>query len=170
MKEKLATFVLYIASFGVAWFLLGIWNNYSFKRTEGAEMAPALPKEKFKFIDLPEQRTDAFRRSDIVAYEMEGIVSGSRTFFTARVIGLPGERIRITKGEVFLNGQKLAETYVTPDTRSEDEMEEIVVPKGYLFLVYDNRKMNFRTEGGALVYLDSRWMGPIGVSSIIGKF
>lgn len=170
MKEKIATGAIYAAFFLVAWFLLGIWRNYGFKRTEGVEMAPALPKEKFKFIDLPERRTDSFRHDDIVAFEMEGIAVGTRTFFTARVIGLPGERIRMERGDLFRNGQKLNQPFLDAGMKSDDDLEEIVVPKGHLFLVYDNRRMVFRTESGSMVYLDSRSLGPIGVSAIIGRF
>jgi signal peptidase I len=170
VKEKIATLVVYAAFFAAAWFLLGIWNNYSFKRTEGVEMAPTLPKEKFKFIGLPERKTDAFRHDDVVAFDMEGIVVGGRTFFTARVIGLPGDRVRMERGDLFRNGQKLTQTFLDAGMKSDDDLEEIVVPKGHLFLLYDNRRMVFRTEGGGMVYLDSRSLGPIGVSAITGRF
>ncbi|HLX26627.1 MAG TPA: signal peptidase I, partial [Candidatus Cybelea sp.] len=94
------------------------------------------------------------RRGDIVAFRYE---DGSRTMFIKRVIGLPGDRIRIDKGYVFVNGVALAEPYVRfPDTRS---FAEITVPKTSVYVLGDNRA---ESE-------DSRSFGPVSDDRLIGR-
>jgi len=73
-----------------------------------------------------------------------------------RLIALPKERIAITEGMIFLNGQILPEGYPTIGNMSD--MAEILVPKRHVFLLADNRDRNE----------DSRSLGPIHISSIFG--
>ena len=75
-----------------------------------------------------------------------------------RVIGLPGERIRIRKGAVFVNGRRLDEPYAQPESRSFPETR---VPKGQLFMMGDNR-MNSQ---------DSRFpeLGTIPLDNVVGR-
>ena len=73
--------------------------------------------------------------------------------YIKRVIGLPGDVIEIHKGEgVFINGMLLIEPYVNevPNYncigladidvyRRKGKSGKIIVPKGYLFMMGDNR-------------------------------
>ena len=75
-----------------------------------------------------------------------------------RVIGLPGERVRVRKGTVFVDGRPLDEAYAQPETRS---FPEVVVPKGQLFMMGDNR-MNSQ---------DSRFseLGTVPLRNVVGR-
>ena len=56
-------------------------------------------------------------RGDIVTFRHDGATPG---LYIKRVIGLPGDRIRIERGVVYVNGVRLNEPYVQfPDDRSE---------------------------------------------------
>lgn len=84
--------------------------------------------------------------------------------FIKRIIGLPGDRIKIENGAVYVNGNPLDEPYAKqPITTIAQgfihEGEEVIVPKGYIFAMGDNRP---RSD-------DSREFGFIAQSEIIGK-
>ncbi|RIK40267.1 MAG: signal peptidase I [Chloroflexi bacterium] len=82
--------------------------------------------------------------------------------YIKRVIGLPGERLSIHDGAVYINGERLDEPYLNniatswPGTLAN---EEIVVPEDSVFVMGDNRNNS----------TDSRVFGPVRIDEIIGK-
>lgn len=67
-----------------------------------------------------------------------GIVPVNARDFVKRVIGLPGDRVRIDEdGTVFVNDVALDEPYVSNDDRRS--FGEVTVPSGTLFVLGDNR-------------------------------
>ncbi|MPY65801.1 signal peptidase I [Deinococcus sp. SDU3-2] len=105
-----------------------------------------------------------------------------RPFLIKRLIGLPGDRIRIENGEVFVNSVRLDQGWTTDywreqgcwDTQSPlanqatssiggivPDREEITVPDGHYFVMGDNR-----TAGGSE---DSRLFGPVPLRDIAGR-
>lgn len=84
--------------------------------------------------------------------------------FIKRVIGLPGETVKINNGQVHINGQLLPEPYLpaglrTPGEAFLQEGEEITIPEKQYFVIGDNR-------GGSS---DSREWGPVKIDLIIGQ-
>ncbi len=105
-----------------------------------------------------------------------------RPFLIKRLIGLPGDKIKIQAGEVFLNGVKLDSSWTTTywkeqgcwDTTSSlanhaasnengilTDQAEITVPSGQYFVMGDNR-----TASGSE---DSRLFGPVLRRDIAGR-
>jgi signal peptidase I len=108
-----------------------------------------------------------------------------RQTFVKRIIGMPGDRIRISGKVVYRNGAALQEPYAVHKTDYEDayrdnfpsepdrllfqqgtEMlkkhvvnDEVIVPEGEYFVLGDNRDQS----------LDSRYWGFIGAGNLIGK-
>ncbi len=86
-----------------------------------------------------------------------------KTPLIKRVIGLPGDTIRIdeTTGQVYRNGELLTEPYVVGETATEKMTGEITVPEGMLFVMGDNRASGCS--------LDSRTFGCIAQDDVVGK-
>ena len=77
--------------------------------------------------------------------------------FVKRVIGVPGDRVEIRRGQVYVNGIALDEPYITrPDSRTVDETR---VGPGSYYVLGDNRGVS----------QDSRDWGTVPVENIIGR-
>lgn len=73
------------------------------------------------------------------------VLETNKTSYIKRVIGLPGEHVKIEDGKVYINGEELDEPYLKDDVvtgklkNTSTPYLDIVVPEGYLFLMGDNR-------------------------------
>jgi signal peptidase I len=83
-------------------------------------------------------------RGDIVAYELPaqgsarcGAPEGST--FVHRIVGLPGERVALRNGTVFVNGERLAEDYLEEERRGTATFRPRVVPDDQYLVLGDNR-------------------------------
>ena len=90
--------------------------------------------------------------------QLVGLAPANARDYVKRVIGLPGDRVRIdSNGHVFVNGEELAEPYVqSPD---QQPCGPIVVPEGSLFFLGDNRSNS----------QDSRVVGFIDRDLVVGR-
>ncbi|MGZ4201348.1 MAG: signal peptidase I [Thermoleophilaceae bacterium] len=85
----------------------------------------------------------------------------SQTNFIKRVVGLPGDHLKVIQGRVWINGKQLKEPYIRPSADCEicNLPREITVPPGSFFMMGDNRGESD----------DSRTWGPVPKKWIIGK-
>lgn len=100
-------------------------------------------------------------RGDVVVFKSP---DNDEIDFIKRIIGVPGDTVKILDGDVYLNGEKLNENYIQQPTSPIEggfvmEGQEVLVPEGHLFVMGDNRPRSS----------DSRAFGPIPTQSIIGK-
>jgi signal peptidase I len=79
--------------------------------------------------------------------------------YIKRVIGLPGDRLWIAQGQVWLNGKPLEEIYVPEVYRDTRSMADMIVPPDTYFMMGDHRSISS----------DSREFGPVERSLIYGK-
>jgi signal peptidase I len=81
--------------------------------------------------------------------------------YIKRVVGLPGDRLKVEQGRVYIDGELQDEPFINPsaDCPICNEPQEITIPPGHFFMMGDNR--------GASA--DSREWGPIPRDSIIGN-
>lgn len=125
-------------------------------KVEGGSMEPGLEDQERIFINKLVYRWENIGRGDIVVFRYPG---DRRKSFIKRVIALPGDRIRISYGHVYVNGKLLLELYVPEeflDTRSYPDTQ---IPANTYFVLGDHRSMSN----------DSREIGPIARSDIYGK-
>ena len=125
-------------------------------RVEGTSMLPRLEDRDRLFINKFVYHISAIDRGDVVVFHYPRDPEKS---YIKRVIALPGDRLRIDRGQVWLNGDRLTESYVPEMYRDHRSMAEIVVPEGFYFMMGDHRSISS----------DSREFGPVDRSLIYGK-
>jgi signal peptidase I len=125
-------------------------------RVEGTSMLPRLEDSDRIFINKFVYHLTKVERGDVVVFRYPRHQEES---FIKRVIGTPGDRIRVDHGFVFVNGQKLDEPYVPPTYRDNRSMPELTVPAGEYFVMGDHRNISY----------DSRDFGAVDVDLIYGK-
>lgn len=86
-------------------------------------------------------------------------LADNRTRYVKRVIGVEGDEINISSGYVYINGEKIEESYIKGETYDRDVEFPIVVGENQFFVLGDNREVS----------QDSRDFGLINVNQIEGK-
>jgi signal peptidase I len=125
-------------------------------RVEGTSMLPRLEDRDRLFINKFVYHISAIERGDVVVFHYPRDPEKS---YIKRVIGLPGDRLWIAEGQVWVNGEPLHEGYVPDAYRDTRSMAEMVVPPDTYFMMGDHRSISS----------DSREFGPVERSLIYGK-
>lgn len=76
-------------------------------------------------------------RGDVMIFVYPGDDERGKPDFIKRIIGLPGDRVRVTDGIVYVNNEPLDEPYIKEAPFSD--FEEVSVPQDSFFAMGDNR-------------------------------
>ncbi len=139
-------------------------------RVEGSSMVPTLTNGEYVLISRLSYTLGDYRRGDIIVFRppmypdasfwqrMFGLPSFDNKYedYIKRIIGLPGETVRINNGKVYINGVLLIEPYIAAPP---DYSNEWVVPEGQLFVLGDNRNNS----------ADSHAWGTLPEANVLGK-
>ena len=125
-------------------------------RVEGTSMAPTLADQDRLVVNKLVYLVNAPQRGDVV---MMYYPEDPDKTFVKRVIGEPGDVIRIVGGQVFVNDAALHDDFVLPEFRSHDDFGPSTVPRGYYFVMGDHRNNSS----------DSRIWGPVPKRYIAGR-
>jgi signal peptidase I len=125
-------------------------------RVEGLSMAPTLADQDRLVVNKLIYLLHAPQRGDIVMLYYPEDPDKS---FVKRVIGDPGDVIRIVDGKVFVNDVELLDNFVAPEYRSHDDYGPYTVPAAHYFVMGDHRNNSS----------DSRTWGPVPKKYIVGK-
>ena len=125
-------------------------------RVEGTSMLPVLEDQDRLFINKIAYRVGGIEHGDVVVFLYPHDHSKS---YIKRVVGLPGDSIRIDEGKVYVNGSPLDERYVPLRYTDERSQPETIVPPHEYFVMGDHRSISS----------DSRDFGPVDRSLIYGK-
>jgi signal peptidase I len=128
----------------------------------------------------------SIHRGDIIVFKFP---FDDHPHYVKRVVGLPGDRLRIVADEVYVNDKKLREPYVVHDPSGDDpavdnfpptdervmqaglrpewaaeirryvQRDELIVPTGHYFAMGDNRDRSW----------DSRYWGFVDRAAIMGR-
>jgi len=141
-------------SMAVAWLIIAFL--YQPVRVQGTSMLPRLVDQDRLFINKFAYRIGDVKRGDVVVFLYPGDHTKS---YIKRVIGLPGDDVRVDHGHVFVNGEELVEPYVATKYQDDRSVPELVIPPGEVFVMGDHRSISS----------DSRDFGPIDKKLIYGK-
>jgi signal peptidase I len=125
----------------------------------GFSMVPTLNDNDYVLATKIDLRFTTPSRGDIVI--LKDPFDNSQDF-VKRVIALPGERLKITHGSVFINGRQLQEPYLPAGLKTADypvdgsDPNGTLIPAGHYFVMGDNRNHSS----------DSRVFGAVALNQI----
>lgn len=123
-------------------------------RVESVSMQPTLFAGNFVVVNKLAYRIGEPERGDIIVFEYPP--DPEQDPYIKRLVGLPGEHIKIMDGQVFINGVQIQEPYLVVETQQGGEW---TVPGDALFVMGDNRGNSS----------DSRSWGFVPLENVIGK-
>jgi signal peptidase I len=134
-------------------------------KVEGTSMEPELSDQERIFINKFTYRfgLGEIERGDTVVFLYPQDTSKS---YIKRVIALPGDRVRIDEGKVYVNDRRLSENYVPMEYRdtvswpaADQPVQDQIVPPDKYFVLGDHRSESS----------DSRSWGYVPRENIYGK-
>jgi signal peptidase I len=123
-------------------------------RVESVSMQPTLYAGNFVIVNKLAYKMDAPQRGDVIVFYFPP--DPDQEPYIKRVIGLPGDRIQIAGGQVFINDVLISEPYLQVETQRGGDW---TVPPESLFVMGDNRNNSS----------DSRAWGMVPYKNVIGK-
>jgi signal peptidase I len=149
LRELVETILFTLLIYFLVRFFL--FENY---RVVGSSMIPTLEDEQYLVVNKLSYRLGEPQRGDIVVFQDP---RDSTRKLIKRVIGLPGEKVEIQRGEVYINEVKLEEPYTSGPGRYS--VPPTVIPAGQYYVLGDNRGNSS----------DSHSWGTLSGDTIVGK-
>ena len=125
-------------------------------RVEGTSMLPRLEDHDRLFINKFVYHITSIERGDVVVFHYPRDPEKS---YIKRVIALPGDKLRIDHGQVWVNGKALSENYVPDKYRDSRSYADTIIPDDSYFVMGDHRSISS----------DSREFGVVERDLIYGK-
>jgi signal peptidase I len=153
-----ARFVVLFGLGALSYFLI---SHYVFETVQvvGVSMHPTLRNGDHYILNRMVYKYAEPEFGDVVVVKDPG----QTDFAVKRIIGMPGQSMLFKNGEIYINGEKLSEPYLSEGTKtftfSNMEGELIVFGPGQYYVLGDNRANS----------VDSRFYGPLPKESILGR-
>ena len=122
-------------------------------RIDGSSMEPNLHHGEFVIVSKVNYKLGEPERGDVVVFDFPRNITEE---YIKRVIGLPGEEIKIKDGQVYVNGAILTEPYLMVEPHYEGEW---VIEEDELFVLGDNRNNSS----------DSHNWGTVPMENVVGE-
>lgn len=122
-------------------------------RVDGSSMVPTLQNGEFVIVNRLAYSLGEPDHGDVVVFHFPRDPDQE---YIKRIIGLPGDHIRVMGGHVYVNDQKISEPYINAAPNYQGEW---TVPAGQLFVLGDNRNNSS----------DSHNWGPVPLDDVVGQ-
>lgn len=128
---------------------------------QGASMEPNFFDHEYLIIDELSYRLNAPKRGDVVVFKYP---NNTKEYFIKRVIGLPGETVEISNGQIKIfndkhpNGAQIDESDYLDQDFTANSQTVTLKPDEY-YVLGDNRSSS----------LDSRFFGPVSNTYVVGR-
>ena len=153
--DTLETVVVALAIFVVCYLFF-----FQVHEIKGASMDPNFHDSERILTDKISYRFKKPARGDVVIFRAP---KDRELDYVKRIIGLPGETVKIFGGSVYLNNQKLMEIYIPENITAQGsflrEGQDFLIPEDEYIVMGDNR----------LHSSDSREWGTVNKDDLIGK-
>lgn len=148
-----------------------IWNLFTFfipkgswlNIVDGTSMESTLHSSQIIFTDMSEIERGDIVTSHVPESVVEKYPKKDEMVVIKRVIGVPGDRIKITKEGIYVNDTLLEEPYVDAKyesfTYKEEGKNNLLLGDNEYYLVGDNREVSY----------DSRAFGPVEAEDLMFK-
>lgn len=123
-------------------------------RVQSISMQPTLYEQDFVLVNRLAYQLGDLQRRDVVIFRPP--LAAEKEPYIKRIIGLPGDVVRVAGGVVYVNDLPLRETYEAAPPNYQGVW---VVPENSVFVLGDNRNNSS----------DSHLWGMVPVENIIGK-
>lgn len=136
--------------------LLLLWgiNTVSARvRVDGYSMEPTLQNGEFLIVNRLAYKLGDPERGDVIVFRFP---RNPDEEYIKRIIGLPGDHIKIAGGKVEINGKIIDEPYIAAAPNYQSDW---TVPDDTLYVLGDNRNNS----------QDSHSWGPVHMSYVVGK-
>lgn len=165
MIKRLSTFfldILEVVVFAVGIFFFIYLLVMRPHKISGESMMPNFKDAEYLLTEKVTYYARNPIRGDVVVFSPPQDISTDE--FIKRVIGLPGEKVMVSGGHVYINDKLLKEPYlkdgvITNGGTFLDQNVEYTVPEGKYFVMGDNRANSS----------DSRYWGPITKKAMTGR-
>ncbi|OGM56928.1 signal peptidase I [Candidatus Woesebacteria bacterium RIFCSPHIGHO2_12_FULL_46_16] len=164
MFRRLGAFfldILEVIVFAVAIFLFIYLLVLQPHKIKGASMDPNFFDGEYLLTDKVTYRFGEPKRGDVIVFKAP---TGNGDEFIKRIIGLPGEKVSVKSGKMYINEKVLEEKYLDASLITSagyflQEDQSVSVPEGEYFVLGDNRPHSS----------DSRAWGFIAKKKITGR-
>lgn len=133
---------------------------------KGNSMLPNFTNGEYLLTDKLSYQFGEPKRGDVIVFKAPASepCAADECEYIKRVMGVPGDKVMVKDGKVYLNGSLIDETFLPDDFVTEPgdfcaEGEEKTVPEGYYLPMGDNRSHS----------RDGREFGPIKKETIVGR-
>ena len=151
--KEIFGFLIYVAVVvGITFLIITFVGQRTY--VSGSSMENTLSDGDNLIVDKITYRFTDPQRFDIIVFPFQ---YGEKVYYIKRIIGLPGETIRVQDGEIYVDGEILEESYGREVMRSSGIAEDpIVLGEDEYFVLGDNRNdsMDSRDPSVGLIKRD----------------